>query len=167
MVSIVMPDAKLANFCIAMSDENMQRAILSLISGPLDKLQMATLLRKSPEDVETEVNALIALGLIRRVRQPNADREIYALEFSMGRLSKHQDAKIVGELSEEISGVIYNFLEEHAEEIASGCAKSGASLGREVEQLLLATFSKIMEQYGHEIRAEDQRLCKASGDRGQ
>lgn len=165
MVSIVLPDAKLANFCIAMADENMQTAILSLISGPLDKSQMAALLRKTPHDVEAEINTLVALGLIRRVRQPNSDREMYALEFSMGRLSKHQDAKMVGELSEEISEVIYNFLEEHAEEITGSCSKSGASLGREVEQLLLAAFSKIMEQYGREIRAEDQRLCKASGEK--
>jgi hypothetical protein len=121
---------------------------------------MASILKLNKEDFSKMIEVLQDMRLVRRTSLGTDRPEAYSLEFSMEKFGGYPKPKIARILSEAMSDMVSQFLEKYGEEIGSLCDSRGIALSRNVEQLLLSSFSMMIDNFKPELEEEDKRICE-------
>jgi hypothetical protein len=160
MVSLVIEDEYLLSFANAFKEDTLREVIFCLQDAPMTLETIADVLKLKEEDLAPRLDALISMNLVRRVHSRNKGLDLYALGFAIEKFGGYPKTKLVRLLSGAFSEIVPSFLENHASEIESLCEITGISMGRCVEQLLLSTFSSIMNDLQGEVLEEDKCLSE-------
>jgi len=160
MVTIVIPEEILSGFANAFMDEKLRAVIFLLQDGPLTEDRIAGVIRVKKDDVSKRLESLLDYGLVRRMPLGEGKPDMYSLAFSMERFSGYPNNKMVRLLSESMSDIISPLLEKYSDQIGEICDSRGIALSRNVEQLLLSSFSAIIEELKPEVLDEDKRICE-------
>ena len=160
MVTLVIPEEKLLGFANAYMDEELREVMFFLQDGPMTQESMAEILKVKEDALIKRLDRLRELGLVRRIISTDSHSDLYALELSLERFGGYPKRKTVKMLSDAMSEPIVPFLEANSQEISVLCENYGMSVGRAIEQLLLSSFSRIIEDYKAEIIEEDKRISE-------
>jgi DNA-binding Lrp family transcriptional regulator len=160
MVTLVIPDENLSAFSNAFLDEKNRDILFLLLDGPMLENRMIEILKLGKEEFSKRIEVLQDLRLVKRTSLGENQPEAYSLEFSMEKFGGYPKPKITRVLSEAMSEMVTQFLEKYGEEIGSLCDSRGIALSRSVEQLLLSSFSMMMEGLRSEVQEEDKRICE-------
>lgn len=160
MVTLVIPEEKLLGFANAYMDEELREVMFFLQDGPMTQESMAEILKVKEDALVKRLDRLRELGLVRRIISTDSRSDLYALEFSLERFGGYPKRKTVKMLSDAMCEPIVPFLEANSQEVGALCETYGMSIGRAIEQLLLSSFSRIIEDYKAEIVEEDKRISK-------
>ncbi|MBC7120237.1 MAG: hypothetical protein H5T33_01455 [Candidatus Methanosuratus sp.] len=163
MVCLVVPDEKLAEVCGALLDEKSREVLLSLRRGPLTRDQLSDILMISDKDAADRLENLVGSELVRRIPGTGNGPDLYALEFSMEISGEHINSELAEDLYQAMAESFYSFLDKNSEKFSDLCEALGASLGRAVEQIFLASVSKIVKNLQSELQEEDRRLSAHMG----
>jgi len=160
MVTLIIPDENLAMFANAFQDEKTREVFFLLLDGPMLEDRLASILKLDKEDFLKIIENLQNLKLVKRTPIGNNQPDAYSLEFSMEKFGGYPKPKIARMLSEAMSDMVSQFLEKYGEEIGSLCDSREIALSRNVEQLLLSSFSMMMDSFKLEVQEEDKRICE-------
>jgi len=160
VVTIVIDEKQLLAFSNAYEDDGLREIIFFLLDGPISQERMANMLKVSEEDLAKRLDRLREVGLVRRIVSTESRSDLYSLDFSLERPLGYPKPKTTRMLSDAIAEPIMPFLEAHFQELSALAETNGISLGRAIEQLLLSSFSRIMENYRAEIVEEDKRILE-------
>jgi len=160
MVTLVIPDENLSAFSNAFQDEKNRVVLFLLLDGPMLEDRMAEILKLDKKEFSKRIEALQDLKLVKRTSLGEKQPEVYSLDFSMEKFGGYPKPKIARVLSEAMSEMVSQFLEKYGDEIGSLCDTRGIALSRSVEQLLLTSFSMMMEGFKQEVQEEDKRICE-------
>jgi DNA-binding Lrp family transcriptional regulator len=160
MVTLVIPEEKLLGFANAYMNEELREVMFFLQDGPMTQESMTEILKVKEDVLVKRLDRLRELGLVRRIISTDSRLDLYALELSLERFGGYPKRKTTKMLSDAMCEPIVPFLEANSQEIGALCETYGMSVGRAIEQLLLSSFSKIIEDYKAEIVEEDKMISK-------
>lgn len=163
MLSLVVPEDRIAGVCRALLDEKSREVLFSLQKGPLTSEKISEVLVISSNDAKDRLERLLEEKLVRKVSGAGNGPDLYALEFSMEIPDGCPQPELAEELYSALGESLYSFLEKNSDRISALCDAMGASLGRAVEQLFLSSISKLVQDLHSEMEDEDKRLSAHLG----